>query len=81
VSVQAKVRCIGNGRPAWHSEDNDSARVARFTPVATSDPADPNYEWSQYTPSGYMELHVTNPDAFNKFEVGKEYLLTFEDTA
>lgn len=33
---------------------------------------DENKEWSQYTPSGTIEMHITNPDA--EFEFGYYYL-------
>jgi len=76
MSVQAKVRCIGNSAPQWDSAG--TMRMARFTPVYDADPAAPNFEWSQATPSGYLELCITNEAAFSKFEVGREYLLTFD---
>jgi len=76
VTVKAKVRCIGNSTPPYYQ--GDSFRLARFTPVHDADPSHPNFEWSQATPSGYIELGISNPDAFDKFEVGSEYLLTFE---
>jgi hypothetical protein len=79
MSVQAKVRCTGNSRPPYYGDDQpDVMRSVRFTPVYDSDPEHPNFEWSAATPSGYIELTITNPDAFSKFEVNKEYLLTFE---
>jgi hypothetical protein len=34
-----------------------------------------NETWSKYTPSGTIEMHITNPDA--EFEFGY-YFLTFE---
>lgn len=34
--------------------------------------SDENKEWSQYTPSGSIELHITNPDAV--FEFGEYYI-------
>jgi hypothetical protein len=76
MTVQAKVRCIGNSSPQWDSAG--TMRLARFTPVYDSDPASPNFEWSQATPSGYLELAITSAAAFGAFEVGQEYLLTFE---
>jgi hypothetical protein len=81
VTVYAKVRCIGNSAPPYYRDDNDTFRLVRFTPVYDADPKHPNFEWSQATPSGYIELGVSNPDAFGKFEVGSEYLLTFEKEA
>jgi len=76
VSVQAKVRCIGNSSPQWDSAG--TMRLARFTPVYDADPSSPNFAWSQATPSGYIELAITNEAAFSKFEPGQEYLLTFD---
>jgi len=35
-----------------------------------------NKTWSKWTPSGKLEITITNPDA-QKFEVGKEYYLDF----
>jgi hypothetical protein len=75
--VQAKVRCIGNNTPQWAAE-SDTMRIARFTSVYDANPDHPNFKWSQATPSGYLELTITNPDAFNQFEMNKEYLVTFE---
>jgi hypothetical protein len=76
MSVQAKVRCIGNSPPQWDS--TGTMRMARFTPVYDSDPSSPNFEWSRATPSGYIELAITNEAAFVAFEPGREYLLTFD---
>lgn len=77
MSIQAKVRCIGNSPPPWNSDG--SVRVARFTPVYDSDPSHPNFAWSQATPSGYVELTITNEEAFSKFKPNTEYLLTFDE--
>jgi hypothetical protein len=77
MTVQAKVRCIGNSSPQWSA--GQDMRQVRFTPVYDANPDSPNFEWSKATPSGYMELTVSNPAAFDSFEVGKEYLLTFEE--
>ena len=76
MSVQAKVRCIGNSSPQWDTAG--TMRIARFTPVYDADPSHPNFEWSQATPAGYIELTITNDAAFDKFEPNAEYLLTFE---
>jgi hypothetical protein len=78
AQIQAKVRCIGNSPPVWDATSTQ-LRTARFTPVYDTDPTHPNFAWSQATPSGYIELNITNPDAFSEFEVGQDYLLTFEN--
>lgn len=76
-NVQAKVRCIGNATSPYDPE-NTKIRLVRFTPVYDADPSSPNHEWSEATPSGYIELYISNPAAFQAFEMGKDYLLTFE---
>ena len=75
MAVQAKLRCIGNTDPEWSSP----TRIVRLTPVYGE--SGENAEWSKYTPAGYFEMTVTNPAAFEQFEVNGEYLVTFERVA
>jgi len=35
-----------------------------------------NVDWSQWTPSGTIEMNITNPAALDQFKVGEEYDLT-----
>lgn len=82
MTVQAKVRCNANTPPQWggQAEPSTDTRVVRFAPVYDDNPESPNHEWSKYTPAGYIELTITNPAAFERFEAGKTYLLTFEES-
>ena len=59
-------------------EQKKSAETVHLSPVYSSDPATENYDYSQATPAGKVELHITNPAAFGFFEEGKEYRLAFE---
>jgi hypothetical protein len=68
MSVQAKFRCVSKTHNI-----GDSVQV-RFD-AATA--GDANKSWSQRTPSGSIEMHITNPGAHEQFVPGKEYLLTF----
>lgn len=36
-----------------------------------------NETWSKYTPSGKLEMAVTNPAAIDAFAIGKAYYLDF----
>lgn len=36
-----------------------------------------NEDWSRYTPSGKIEMNVTNPAAIDKLELGKAYFVDF----
>lgn len=38
-----------------------------------------NEAWSQYTPSGKLEMTITNPDAAGFFTPGKTVLLNFTE--
>jgi hypothetical protein len=49
------------------------------SPVYSSDPNDPNKSFSEATPSGKIELEITNKVAHGFFVAGHEYLVTFED--
>jgi hypothetical protein len=39
-----------------------------LTPVASSDPGDPNRTWSRAAPSGILEMYITSPGAWGVFE-------------
>ncbi|WP_164830340.1 hypothetical protein [Sinorhizobium medicae] len=36
-----------------------------------------NESWSKHTPSGKIEMNITNPDAIDAFDVGKAYFVDF----
>jgi hypothetical protein len=36
-----------------------------------------NSQWSKYTPSGQLQLTITNPEAYKQFELGKAYFVDF----
>jgi hypothetical protein len=40
---------------------------------------DANKPWSKYTPAGEFSATITNPEAFDKFEPGKDYLLNITE--
>lgn len=64
-NVKAKFKC-----------DSKDGTSLRMSPV-TSDSIE-NKMWSMYTPSGQLQMNVTNQDALYFFEVGEEYFLTFD---
>lgn len=51
--------------------------IVRLHPVYSQDPQNPNHVWSKATPSGQVELTITNDKAFGAFVPGVEYHLTF----
>lgn len=60
-----------------HVVRNETSETIVCNPVYSADKANPNFSWSQATPSGKLELTITNKAAFGYFELGKEYLLNF----
>lgn len=38
----------------------------------------PNKSWSEATPAGELKMTITNKAAFEYFELGRVYLMTFE---
>ncbi|WP_439611522.1 hypothetical protein [Reyranella sp.] len=40
-----------------------------------------NKEWSKYTPTGELKMTITNPAAFDQFDIGCVYKLSFDKVA
>ena len=79
LNVVAKMRCVER-RDYQHSADaKQKTTTVRLQPVYADE--GPNATWSKYTPSGQVELQITNPAAVESFELGKCYLVTFSPTA
>lgn len=84
MAVQAKFRCTFIDEPVSLKKSRETApnheyqeiRVVHFEAVKDKD--GDNAEWSKWTPSGDIQMYVTNPAAFSQFEAGRDYLLTFE---
>lgn len=49
--------------------------------VAVVNNSDDNKSWSKYTPSGSIEMHITNPEAFKQFQIGTEVFVDFSPAA
>lgn len=52
------------------------AEVVTLSCVYDANPEHPNFKWSQATPSGGLNLNITNPDAFGVIKPGQEYMVT-----
>jgi len=64
--VKARMRCTS-------VTDFGNCKNVRLDAVYSDDPNDPNYTFSQASPSGSFELSISNPAAFAAFEPGKTY--------
>jgi hypothetical protein len=69
MAVRAKFRCMQNDKDAlgFHAS-------VRMIPVGMG-PGSENEKFWKATPSGELQMHITNPGAFEQFEVGKSYYL------
>jgi len=47
-----------------------------MSPVTADTPE--NKAWSKYTPGGLLQMHISNPAAFEQFEQGKEYFIDIQ---
>ena len=70
MSVVAKFKCT-------RISHNESYTEVVLGPVYSSDPTSENYSWSIATPWGEIKMNITNPDAYNQFELGKSYIINF----
>lgn len=68
-NVRAKFLC------AWIEKKEDGA--VRVNLQAVTSGSKENEQFWKYTPSGSMEMYITNPSAAGFFEKGKEYFLDF----
>ena len=72
--VTAKFRCDSvkfNTQPK-DGENVKSSEVVQFG-------ASGDQEWSRYTPSGRIEMTITNEACWGRFVSGKDYMLTFTE--
>ena len=70
MSVKAKFEC-------FNIEEFDESKTVYLQAVIGG--SDENKEWSKWTPSGNISMNISNPAAYDKFVVGKEYYVTFEN--
>ncbi|QIT28549.1 hypothetical protein [Raoultella terrigena] len=68
MTVRAKFQCNSINK----SPDNSTA-VVNMMAVTTGSAE--NETWSKYTPSGQLQMVISNPAAVEQFEQGKEYFI------
>jgi len=83
MTVKARMVCKTISVSAYRSNQDlpDSIWVASqeviLEPVYSEHKDDPNYTYSQATPSGQVKLTITNKDAYEYFKPGKVYDVNF----
>lgn len=69
MAVRAKLKCT---EKTGNAEAGGGVKLE-----AVYDGSDANSSWSKYTPSGTLNMWVTNPQAYEAFEVGQKYFVDF----
>jgi hypothetical protein len=78
MAVRAKFKVT----TITHHEQHDPSAVYATVKLQAVSKADAdNKDWSKWTPSGSLEMGITNPDAISQFELGKAYYLDFTPAA
>lgn len=72
MTVRAKVQVQSITHHMW----NAKAATVKLAPVYDTKN---NKSWSEATPSGSIELTITNPAALAQFELGKFLFVDFSD--
>lgn len=72
MKVVAKFNCENV------ENQNDSQNVT-FRAVYSPDENHENYQWSKWTPAGFLTMNISNPNLKDHFVKGKEYFLTIEE--
>jgi len=58
-----------------HSPDDTACEI---TLHAVWDDGHGNETWSKATPQGEIKMMITNPEAIDQFDLGKDYLVDFK---
>lgn len=74
MAVVAKFRVQSRTESAGYSEPGKTQESVKL--MAVSDPANEN--WSKWTPSGSIDMVITNPAALDQFRVGECVKVRFE---
>jgi hypothetical protein len=92
VSVRAKFKCTSyeasehstyphqneSGKPDYSRPEPVELRTLKFSPVyGNGDPEHENTKFWNASPSGEIRLGTINPEAWQAFEMGKEYYIDF----
>lgn len=78
MSVKAKFRCTGITKTDhWEKEKGQLASIS-FQAVVGDGNNEENKKFFAATPNGQITLGTVNPAAYEQFEQGKEYYVTFD---
>lgn len=78
AAIRAKMRAWTVIPGSLAADGTKASEQVTLSAVYSSDPGSENYSYSQATPNATLQMYISNPDAFDFFEPGAEYVLTFE---
>lgn len=78
MSFRAKCRITGV-QSSLHPKQGDHRKVT-LQPVFGAGEEDSNAQWSKFTPSGQVELTITNPEVWPDLVIGRAFYLDFTPT-
>lgn len=82
MGVKAKFVCRKSEPYSYDEGKTIAGKNVEFNAVIAygngGERHDENDSWSAATPAGQLSMHISNPAAFDQFEVGKNYYLIIE---
>jgi hypothetical protein len=76
--IKAKMQVYANKPGSLDTDGKKMSEQVSLSAVYSADPESENYSFSKATPGAYLNMTISNPEAFDYFEEGKEYIVTFE---
>jgi hypothetical protein len=76
--LKAKMQVYTNKPGSLASDGTKAGEQVTLSAVYSPDPNSENYSFSQATPNAMLTMWISNPQAFDFFEEGAQYVLTFE---
>lgn len=77
MTQQVRAKFYVTGVFPFPAEGEKSQETVQLQAVTSGSEDDPNKSWSKWTPSGQLQMTITNPAVFGAFVEGEEYYLDF----
>lgn len=74
MAVVAKFYVSALNKSYYPDQSEKPSESVTLNPCGGED----NKQWSKWTPSGSIQMTITNQAALEQFEIGKEFFVTFE---
>jgi hypothetical protein len=81
MSIKAKMQVYANMPGSLNADGSKAGEYVTLAAVYSNEPGSENYSYSPATPNASLSMYISNPDAFDFFKEGKQYIVTFEEVA